>query len=150
MLSLEKRFRNKLSNPNNKGCIRWLGWKNDDGYGKFSVGKIYKFAHRIAYELFVGEIPKGKNILHKCDVRDCCNIDHLYIGTQHENNIDAHTRKRRSSKGVENGHAKLDEKDVKYIKSMFGKITVAQLSRDYKVSESCIHDIKHGRSWRDI
>ncbi len=73
MRDLEKRFKDKLSGKDKNGCIRWLGWKNDDGYGKFSVNKRYKFAHRMAYELFVGEIPEGKNVLHKCDVRDCCN-----------------------------------------------------------------------------
>jgi len=148
MLSLEERFKRKLTKPDKNGCIKWLGWKNHDGYGKFSIGKKYKFAHRMAYELYVEKIPQDKNVLHKCDVRDCCNIEHLYIGTQKENNIDAHTRKRRSSKGSRNGYAQLNEKDVKYIKSQLGKISVAQLARDYDVSESCIHDIKHGRSWK--
>ncbi len=65
-----------------------------------------------------------------------------------ENNIDAHERKRRSSIGSNNGHARLKEEDVRRIRKKFGKITVAQLARDYMVSESCIHDIKHGRSWK--
>lgn len=144
------RFKKKLSKPDKNGCIRWLGWKNDDGYGKFSVGKLYKFAHRMAWEFYIGKIPEGKCVLHHCDVRDCCNVMHLYIGTQHENNLDAHERKRRSSLGSDNGYAKLTEKDVKYIKSQFGKISVAKLSRNFCVSESCIHDIKHGRSWRHL
>jgi hypothetical protein len=150
MVSLIERFKNKLANKNKNGCIKWLGWKNHDGYGKFSLGKVYKFAHRFAYELGIGTIPKGKYVLHKCDVRECCNIEHLYIGTQHENNKDSYERHRRNSTGVNNGHAILNEDNVRYIKSMFGKITCAQLARDFKVSESCIHDIKHGRSWRHI
>jgi hypothetical protein len=150
MVSIEERFNKKLGKPDKNGCIKWKGWKNDDGYGKFSIDKKYKFAHRYAYELLVGKIPEGKNVLHKCDVRDCCNTEHLYIGTQHENNKDSHQRNRRSSKGSKNGYAKLKEKDVLWIKSMFNKISCASLSRMFNVSESCIHDIKHGRSWKDL
>lgn len=146
------RFLKKLSKPNRKGCIKWLGWKNHDGYGKFSVNKKLKFAHRFSYEYYVGKIPDKKNVLHKCDVRDCCNPEHLYIGTQSENNTDAYDRKRRSSLGSKNGHAKLNENEVLYIKEAIRlkTKTCAQLARDFKTSESCMHDIKHGRSWRDL
>ncbi len=151
MDKLIKRFEKKLSIPDINGCIKWLGWKNDDGYGKFSVGDIYKFAHRFAYELYVEKIPKGKYVLHKCDVRDCCNVEHLYIGDQFDNMNDCAQRKRfNSRKGSLNGRANLNEDNVIYIKKSFGKISCAQLARDFNVSESCIHDIKHGRSWKDI
>lgn len=150
MISVVDRFKKKLAPKDKNGCIKWLGWKNDDGYGKFSVNKRYVFAHRYSYELFVADIPKGKCVLHTCDVRDCCSPEHLYIGTQHENNIDAHKRKRRSSLGSKNGYAKLTEKNVVYIKMNLFKYSCAYLSRKFKVSESCIHDIKHGRSWKHI
>ena len=32
-----------------------------------------------------GEIPKGMVIRHKCDNPNCCNIEHLEIGTQKDN-----------------------------------------------------------------
>ncbi len=150
MVELVNRFKAKLSKPDKNGCIRWKGWKNEHGYGKFSIGKLYQFAHRFAYELYKEKIPDGKCVLHKCDVRDCCNVDHLYVGNQFDNMRDAAIRNRFNRKGSNNGHSRLNEEDVKYIKRSFDQITCAQLAREFKVSESCIHDIKHGRSWNDI
>jgi len=56
-----------------------------------------KFAHRISYRLFKGEIPEGKCVRHKCDVRHCVNPDHLEIGTKKENNQDCLDRNPRAS-----------------------------------------------------
>ena len=150
--SVEDRFKAKLSKPDKNGCILWKGWKNNHGYGKFSIGKKYKFAHRMAYELFVSTIPIDLQVLHKCDVRDCCNIDHLYVGTHADNMRDVSERNRHNNVGSKNGHAKLNEKDALYIKEALRlkTKTCAQLARDFNTSESCMHDIKHGRSWRDL
>ncbi len=149
--SLLSRFKSKIQKKNKNGCMLWTGWKNNDGYGKFSVGKKYKLAHRVAYELFVGKIPEGLYVLHKCDVRDCCNIEHLYLGDQFDNMHDCLKRDRFALRsGQNNGRSLLKEKDVKYIKVSLGKASGAQLAREFKVSESCIQDIKHKRSWKDI
>jgi hypothetical protein len=42
-------------------------------------------AHRIAYELHVGPIPDGAYVLHRCDVKPCCNPAHLFLGDQAAN-----------------------------------------------------------------
>lgn len=38
--------------------------------------------------MFVGPIPKGMFVLHKCDVRACVKPDHLFIGTKKDNTRD--------------------------------------------------------------
>lgn len=70
------------------GCHEWQALLHRDGYGKFSLNQKTIAAHRAAYILFRGDIPKRKMVLHKCDNRKCVNLDHLYIGTGKENTRD--------------------------------------------------------------
>lgn len=60
-------------------------------------GKI-KYIHRLAYEIWVGPIPQGHFVCHRCDNRKCCNPEHLFTGTQKDNVQDA-LRKGRLSCG---------------------------------------------------
>lgn len=63
----------------------WQGKKNNLGYGRFKIGRKSFGAHRIAYKLFVGEIPEGLEIDHLCRVRHCVNPNHLEPVTHAEN-----------------------------------------------------------------
>ena len=65
-------------------CWIWLG-AMDREYGRFSTnGKGYR-AHRFAYELLKGPIPKGKVTDHLCRVRCCVNPGHIEPVTNKEN-----------------------------------------------------------------
>ena len=76
------------------GCWLWFGIVNKKGYGKFRLSGKFVGAHRAAYELFKGEIPSGKWVLHTCDVPNCVNPEHLYTGTQSDNERDKVSRGR--------------------------------------------------------
>ena len=68
-----------------RGCWLWQGAINTNGYGNFhNKGRTVK-AHRFAYEICVGEIPKGLTIDHLCRVRHCVNPSHLEPVTMREN-----------------------------------------------------------------
>lgn len=61
-----------------KGCWKWCGSIDRDGYGVLSHGgKKSTGAHRVLYELEYGTIPEGMTIHHRCHVRDCVNPRHL-------------------------------------------------------------------------
>jgi hypothetical protein len=74
------------------GCWLWRAAFDSDGYGKFQYpgpdGQVYVRAHRWAYEHFVGPIPVGHVVMHRCDTPSCVNPDHLDVGTPLQNNDD--------------------------------------------------------------
>lgn len=71
------------------GCWIFTGYKAQYGYGKIGRGgrgKGMALAHRVTYEHFVGPIPDGLLIDHRCARRDCVNPDHLRPTTHKQNN----------------------------------------------------------------
>lgn len=64
------------------GCWEWTGPRLPSGYGHMS-NMLY--THRAAYQLFVGPIPDGMHVCHRCDNPPCCNPEHLFLGTAADN-----------------------------------------------------------------
>lgn len=81
-------------------CWEWTAHKSKDGYGSFRIKKQYLKAHRVSYEWAKGTIPKKMCVCHSCDNPSCVNPEHLWVGTQRENVLDMHAKKR--SKASEN------------------------------------------------
>lgn len=81
--NLEQRFLAKVEKT--ADCWIWRAYRHEKGYGRIGVGGHVKFAHRIAYELFVGPIPAGLQIDHLCRNRGCVNLAHLEPVTAREN-----------------------------------------------------------------
>lgn len=77
-------------------CWLWTKGTNAYGYGVVAItgeGRSY-IAHRLAWELHHGSPPGKLCVLHRCDIRHCCNPSHLFLGTRGDNIRDA-VRKRR-------------------------------------------------------
>lgn len=68
--------------PGDNGCWLWNQSIGTHGYGQTWHNEKVTVAHRVAYELFVGPIPAGMMIHHRCGVRTCCNPTHLEAMTQ--------------------------------------------------------------------
>ncbi len=66
-------------------------------------------AHRWAYEHFIGPIPDGYQIDHKCGHTMCVNPEHLRPLLAYEN-VRAYWREQRST--CRNGHEKTPENSV--------------------------------------
>ncbi len=90
----EVRFWHKVNKT--ETCWLWTGHTNYSGYGLFrrSRGSQEVRAHRVSWDLHYGQVPEGLLVLHKCDVRNCVNPDHLFLGTQPDNVRDCEVKGR--------------------------------------------------------
>lgn len=124
------------------GCWLWIGRKSPDGYGRFN----HTLAHRIAYRLLVGEIPQGLCVCHRCDVRDCVNPGHLFLGSHQENMADMLSKGRRAdTHGGRNPRAKLTAADVRSIRA--DQRRADEIAKDFGVVAGAIYNIRAGRAW---
>ncbi len=142
----------RLSVPEpNSGCWLWLG-ATRGGYGRLIVGsrsdgsRRSVSAHCLSYETFVGLIPDGEEVCHRCDNPPCVNPDHLFAGTR-QDNIDDRERKRRNVilYGERNGSAKLSLTTVHEIRQSDDSSRV--LGRRFGVHHSTILAVRACLSW---
>lgn len=156
MSSIERLFENVSPEPNS-GCWLWLGGANRDGYGHFKkehgsrLNKKMMTAHRAAIVLTRGDIPSSAYVLHKCDVRLCCNPEHLEIGNQHKNMNDAMVRSRlRPCIGEKNGRAKISAAIVEEIRStgVLTKQFRETIRSKWGISASQAYRIKRQECWK--
>lgn len=132
-------------------CWVWTNYKTKNGYGRCNVKTDGKWkvrgAHCVAYEAFVGNIPDGMCVLHKCDNPSCCNPSHLSLGTHQQNMSDMMRKGRgRGARGERNKNAKLTESDVDEIRASSHGSTA--LANKHGVSRHQIWLIRSGRSWK--
>ena len=145
-MSAIERFKKKYRvSPN--GCWLWVAGKSSDGYGKFSVDRKTIRAHRFSYAYFVGPIPVGMLVCHRCDTRSCVNPDHLFVGTVADNLADM-AAKRRALWGQKNPNAKLTDKAISDI--LQDKRTLREIAKDYSVTDVTIGLIKRRKIWAHV
>ena len=72
------------------GCWQWLGRATKDGYGLINVRQgskhVARRAHHVAYEFFIGPVPAGLELDHKCYNRRCIHPNHVIPATRQQNN----------------------------------------------------------------
>lgn len=91
-----QRFNERWTPEPNTGCWLWTGGTIGFGYGCFVLDAADKArtAHRASYVLHVGEIPSGMEVCHACDVPQCVNPSHLFLGSHADNMADCSAKGR--------------------------------------------------------
>jgi hypothetical protein len=128
-------------------CVLWRWATNKGGYGRVRVAGRFQCAHRMAWEFVHGPIPEGLCVCHRCDVRACINIKHLFLGTATDNMADM-TQKGRQCQGERHRSAKLTALQVQEIRARLrAGESQCGLARAYGVTQPLIHYITRGRVW---
>lgn len=120
-------------------CWEVNGHVGTGGYKYIRIDGKRQGVHRVAYETWVGPIPKGHLIRHRCDNPPCINPQHLETGTNWDNRHDSVIRKR-TPWGERHWKAILSDSDVQDIKQEYvkGFLTHKMIAEVYGVSRTTI------------
>jgi hypothetical protein len=141
-------------------CWVWQGrLQTQNKFGTEPYGVLFRYgrnlyAHRYAYELVKGLIPKGMEIRHSCDRPRCINPAHLLVGTHAENMADMSKRGRartRPLRGENAPWAILTEAGIREIRiALESGETHRSLGIAYGVHRSTITRLARGLTWREV
>lgn len=146
-------FWEKVEKKGPKECWLWKGGRNPQGYGTWSYRGITWRAHKMAYRLTKGNVPKGYQVRHSCDNPPCCNPFHLLRGTRKQNAQDAIRRNRLNPKRGEAHWASIfTESDVRKVHSLYatGKWTQRELADLFGSCHQSIGFILRGEHWAHL
>lgn len=152
LVSLVKRFFDKVEicREDKRWCWIWTSALDQNGYGLFWFNGRSVYAHRFMYEISIGKIPEGMDVLHVCDTRNCVNPRHFFVGTQTDNNADMY-RKGRVSYGERSGRAKLTDRVVAQIRRMWCLgMTQKDIAGIFGVDSTTIWSVVHRKTWRRV
>lgn len=173
------------------GCWLWTAGRFRQGYGIFVVSGGPRGAHRVAWEFFRGAITSDPNasrgatlyVLHNCpggDDRACVNPDHLWLGTNIQNQADkvakgrsargdrhgSRTHPERVPRGDRNGSrlhpercargashwsTSLNDIAVRVIRFLAARgVSPKRLAASHGISRRSVYDIVNHKVWRHI
>lgn len=135
----------------NGECLDWTGgFEKRWGYGRIKIrGKSVK-AHRLSYQIHVGSIPEGMLVCHKCDRPICVNPEHLFIGTNLDNQRDCIAKGRQAIRiGEQAATAKLTSAQVLEIR-LLRDVAVKLVAARFGVKPRTIYAVWSRQNWSHL
>lgn len=144
------RFDAKWREDPGSGCWNWTAYRSRKGRGMFKLGGRMRWAHRVAYERWVGPIPDGQVVRHRCDNPGCVNPQHLELGTQADNVRDR-VERGRCARGAAMGAAKLCDRRVRLIRALSARGELRRdVARHFGVDPSVVSNVVHRKAWSHV
>lgn len=147
-----RRFDSRLKHTEG-GCLEWTGGLGG-GYGKFTFQYRTWRAHRFVWTVLNGEIPAGKDILHRCDNPPCCELAHLFLGDVLVNAQDREAKGRgagRTYLGERNPGAKLTNEQAEQIRRRYiprhPEHGTRAMAREFGICQPSVSFIVRGLSY---
>jgi hypothetical protein len=120
------------------------------------IAGVKFLSHRLSYEFFVGPIPTGMLVLHRCDIPSCINPAHLFLGSNQDNTADKvakgrHARRATHShwlRGEQLWMAKLTEEMVLRIRS--DSRSQSEIANELGVSQTLVSQVKRRKIWKHV
>lgn len=130
------------------GCWRWTASLGTTGYGQIKGhGRDMVSSHRAAFEVWVGPIPAGLYVCHRCDNPACINPDHLFLGSHADNMADMR-KKGRNACGERHGTSRLRAEQVLAIRAAAGRHR--DVAARFGVSRALVGLIKNRKIWTHL
>lgn len=150
----------KIEKRKEDECWNWIGYKNEQGYGRVQINEFSYYAHRVIYAMVYPDTiewraPKNSTesgfILHTCDNPSCCNPKHLFVGTHADNMADKSAKGRTPDFSGEKGpRAKLSMVQAREIRQLRKDgISARELSVRYALSLPSIKTLLRGDSYKE-
>ncbi len=151
---LAVRLERMVSPEPNTGCWLWTGTIIHSGYGMVRdqhPSKRNLLAHRAAYQEWVGPIPAGLHVLHRCDMPCCVNPAHLFLGTHLDNMHDMMRKKRHRAVRGEAVYGSVLTERVAAVCREAAKLGAsgAGLAAAFGVDASTMQRLIAGTTWSD-
>lgn len=139
--------------PNSDG---YVSFRVTTGTGRVKSVKQHRLVYAKAHNMSLADM-KHLVVMHKCDVRNCINPDHLMLGTVAMNNQDKQTKGRNITHFVEGnqfaklgiGNTRLTAEQVLEIRAKWRERQM-DLAKEYGVTQAAISGILLRKTWKDI
>lgn len=125
-------------------CWEWTAALTRTGYGWFNAVKADGplLAHRYSWAMANSD-PGRLQVCHRCDNPPCVRPDHLFLGTDADNRLDAAGKGRLAQK--------LEAWKVRSIRIMLAAgVRTKDIAKRFGVDSCTITDISKGRTWKHV